>query len=231
MQKYGIYDSEAKQIICSPIANYEQLRSILSRNGILADNIVFDGPQQWHHLLVLPGIDEPPLSPAELGYTGALSHWAVDNAKMLRKVVWERSTLTDFTDELRVHISEIQETSLAILEIGYTEHEIKSWPQQRAEAAEYTLDSTKEVPLLKGMAERRDIPLATFVEHVQAKVKATADLTAIILGDAQAADDKIKAIQALDKADKLPVDWFDQLTDIAENWRKEWPAILLVNDA
>jgi hypothetical protein len=126
-----------------------------------------------------------------------------------------------------IEIDKISDQALGVLQKGYSERIIKSWPQQRAEAAEYTLDNTKEVPLLKGMAERRGIPLATFVEHVQVKVKTTADLTAIILGDAQAANDKMKALETLNSTDNLPNNWFDLLIDIADNWRKNWPATLL----
>lgn len=122
-------------------------------------------------------------------------------------------------------ISESADRALGVLERGYTEREIKTWSQQRSEAEAWSADKSASVRFLEGRASRRGIELSDMVGRVLKKVEYASDVGGLVLGDSDAAADKIAALLSLD-ADpdaELPADWFDQLQEIAANWRNDWP--------
>lgn len=222
---------QGTRILLGPLSYDRQiLAAALQHHGGSIEDIPLQPPEEAVSLLyltLLPVVDTQAVPAHSAFYHPGQAQFVVSKTEVKRTLPYQLYPLDDCMARVTEALAKQADQGLALLEKGYTEREVKSWPQQRAEAAEYTADNTQEVPLLKGMAARRGIPLATFVEHVQAKVKTTADLTAIILGDAQAANDQIKALQLLDKADQLPDDWFDQLMAIADHWRKDWPEQLL----
>jgi hypothetical protein len=219
------------RIVYGP-ATYDRtlLGAVLKHHGGSIEDLPSQVPLQAAgvlYLRLLPVIDIGEAPEKIEFYHRSQPNLTVDVDQVNREYSYTLFHLGYCAEIVIARIAKESDKALALLETGYTEHEIKSWPQQRAEAAEYTLDNMEAVPLLQGMASRRGIPLATFVAHVQAKVKETADLTAIILGDAQAANDNLKALNILNETGNLPSDWFDQLMNIADDWRKDWPALLL----
>ncbi|MCV6588325.1 MAG: hypothetical protein OIF57_04740, partial [Marinobacterium sp.] len=61
------------------------------------------------------------------------------------------------------------------------------------------------------------------VEKIRAKASDAARLTGIVLGSAQAANDQIDSLQALNETDQLPDDWFEQLQSIVTYLQSDWP--------
>ncbi|MCV6590501.1 MAG: hypothetical protein OIF57_15975, partial [Marinobacterium sp.] len=65
------------------------------------------------------------------------------------------------------------------------------------------------------------------VEKIRAKASDAARLTGIVLGSAQAANDQIDSLQALNETDQLPDDWFGQLQSVVTGLQANWPPELL----
>ncbi|CAM3790405.1 hypothetical protein [Castellaniella denitrificans] len=76
---------------------------------------------------------------------------------------------------------------------GYPDVEIKTWPQQAAEAAAYQADSQAEVPLLTKIAADRGLTVADLATRVQAKEAAFKAAAGGLLGMRQALEDQIDA--------------------------------------
>lgn len=223
---FGIYDNNSHMMVCDPIP-YDQPRfsSIIARYGIAASlPVQLDGAVHLGPLSILPARTEFIEPPAPAGYEGVME-WVVDDDELVHRMKWQPGAFAYVTADVQRYITQSADHALGVLERGYTEREIKTWSQQRTEAEAWSADNSVSVPLLQGLADRRGVELSEVVAKVQAKVQVAATLTGVVLGDAQAAADKIAALLALD-ADpeaELPADWFDQLQEIAANWRKDWP--------
>lgn len=229
MQKYGIYDTTSESIICDPISNYAHLRGILERHGVSAADLWFDAPQQLHHLWVLPGICEDTGPPASHGYEACpAGGWVVDiaNSRMVRHAEYKPSEFAGFVKEVKQVIADQSDAAKAAIEQDYSQFEVDTWPAQKSESEAWIVDNSAPTPTLAEISIRRNIPLNILVERVLSNVSVAGTLTGIVMGDAQAAGDQIKALQ---EADELPSDWFAQLQEIARSWRKDWPVKLLAD--
>lgn len=83
---------------------------------------------------------------------------------------------------------------LASLEASYPEREVKSWSQQTREAEALAVDPAAVAPLLNGIAAARGVPLLDLAGRVRAKVAAAAELSGPIIGQRQALEDALMAV-------------------------------------
>ena len=226
MEKFGIYDSDLGSVICDPIGDRLRILDIVSRQGVLSSSVEFEGCQRLGHLLVLPGIDERPSPPSELGYVGRITRWEYvsDREALVRTIKWSKADFAEFERQLYEHLELYQDKALKKLKAGYTDLATETWSQQQFEASEWLRDPSVSVPLLESLSAARGVTIDEIVKRIKEKVNESARLTGIILGAVQAAGDKIEALKAMDK---LPADWFDQMQEIAAMWRKGWPDGLL----
>jgi len=220
------------RLLCDPVTDDALLIDIIARQGFPVEHLKISGATilelAGRKLHILPGIEKRTSAPAVVGYFPRWTPWQIDhdNQQLVRSTDYQHSTFTDSLNQLQQHIATQQDAALSRIEHGYTTQEVKTWAQQQAEAAAWLADNSAVVPLLQGLAERRGVPLAIVVEKIHAKVTQAAQLTGIVLGDAQAAADQIAILQALDDTDQLPDDWFERLQVIATGWRKDWPSVL-----
>jgi hypothetical protein len=82
---------------------------------------------------------------------------------------------------------------------------VQSWAQQTREAEALAIDPNTPAPLLAAIATMRGVPLATLAERVRAKVLAYAVASGQIIGQRQALEDRLMAVdlQAPDAAEQL----------------------------
>lgn len=224
-QKY--YLCHGSRILLGPVEyNLEKLAEALKHHGGSVADLPANAPDaaiDVLYLKLLPEVDKTD-SPAQ----PQLYHVGQPARTVLADAVEVTHPLTpyplDYCSQLiSTDIAQQADDALGLLEAGYTEREVKSWSQQQAEAAAWAADNNAVVPLLQGLADRRGIALVEVVAKVQAKVQIAAQLTGVILGDAQAANDQLDQLKQLQANDKLPDDWFNQLQTIAATWRKDWP--------
>ncbi len=219
------------RVLIGPIKyNKAQFAAALAYHGIPADLLPDSAPAeplQLHHLRLLPVTDLTDQAEPAAWYHIGQPVLTVTDTAVERRCPVTPYPISHIASLVLVDISEVQDSALAVLEIGYTEREVKSWHQQQTEAAAWSLDNSTPVPLLENLAAGRGVTVAVVAAKIQAKVQQASARTGLILGAAQGAGDKIAALKALDAAGKLPDDWFDQLQSISKNWRKNWPPELL----
>jgi len=85
-------------------------------------------------------------------------------------------------------------SELAALSAAYPDGEVQSWAQQTREAEALAGDPNAATPLLAAIATARGVPLATLAERVRAKVQAYAVASGRIIGQRQALEDAINAV-------------------------------------
>lgn len=102
--------------------------------------------------------------------------------------------------------------ALAELSAGYPAGEIASWPQQTREAEAIAANPAANVPILTAIAQQRGIGVVELAQRVLAKVAAYGMASGYIIGQRQALEDAIEAVE-LTAADAL-----QQLEAI------QWPA-------
>jgi len=219
--KYGLVLDG--QIICDPV-DYSYLKQVAANRGfnLPDDEGEVELSVAGRLLLVVPSEDVKPKAPGAVAYYAKLTNWQFDAGKLRRFVEHTRMSFDDAIADLRRYIADQQDSALSVIESGYTAQEVKTWAQQQAEAAMWVADNDADVPLISQLAQRRNIPVSAVVGRINAKVTAAATLTGVILGDAQAADDRISSIER-----DMPDDWFNQLQDISMHWRKSWPEQLI----
>lgn len=94
---------------------------------------------------------------------------------------------------------------LAGLSAAYPDGEVQSWAQQTREAEALAADPDASTPLLTSISAIRGVPLTTLAERVRAKVDAYAVASGQIIGQRQALEDALMAIdlQAPDAVEQL----------------------------
>ena len=92
--------------------------------------------------------------------------------------------------------------ALAELSAGYPAGEIASWPQQTREAEAIAANPAADAPILSAIAQQRGIPVAELAQRVLAKVAAYGMASGYIIGQRQALEDAIEAVE-LTAADAL----------------------------
>ncbi|MEQ6290539.1 hypothetical protein ACFPAG_07950 [Vogesella sp. GCM10023246] len=92
--------------------------------------------------------------------------------------------------------------ALAELSAGYPAGEIASWPQQTREAETIAANPEAAAPILSAIAQQRGIPVAELAQRVQAKVTAYGMASGYIIGQRQALEDAVEAVD-LTAADAL----------------------------
>lgn len=83
---------------------------------------------------------------------------------------------------------------LAELSGSYPDGEVQSWAQQTREAEALAINLNAAAPLLTAIATARGVPLATLAERVRAKVQAYAVASGQIIGQRQALEDAVHAV-------------------------------------
>ncbi len=96
-------------------------------------------------------------------------------------------------------------TLLASLSAAYPDGEVQSWAQQTREAEALAVDPHASAPLLSAIATARGVLLDVLAERVRAKVSAYAAASGAIIGQRQALEDALMAIdlQAPGAAEQL----------------------------
>ncbi len=103
--------------------------------------------------------------------------------------------------------------ALAELSAGYPAGEIASWPQQTREAEAIAANPAADAPILTAIAQQRGIGVVELAQRVLAKVAAYGMASGYIIGQRQALEDAIEAVE-LTAADAL-----QQLEAI------QWPSV------
>ncbi len=134
----------------------------------------------------------------------------------------EQKSVRQLADDLLARMTHYSDRALASLKAGYPEQETETWNLQKAEAEAWSADNSAAVPILTAIAERRGMALADLVSRVLDKSNQYAALVGLVLGDRQAAEDTIEALQ-----EEKPEDHFDQLVALANSWRSDWPQELV----
>lgn len=83
---------------------------------------------------------------------------------------------------------------LADLSVSYPDGEVQSWGQQTREAEALALNPSAPAPLLTTIAAARGLPLAELAARVREKVQAYAVASGHIIGQRQALEDAIHAV-------------------------------------
>lgn len=229
MQLIGVVEHE--KVLIEPVP-YDQLVECLSKEGVPADRVPVQlmghYPLRIANRTLVLMLARPSVAANRLGYRVRRREWEVAADLYLHQPPeYVRLPFVAVVEQVRASIDAHQDAALSRVEAGYTAQEVKTWAQQQAEASAWVTDSTAAVPLLQALADRRGVPLAVVVEKIQAKAASAAHLTGIVLGSAQAANDQIEILQALNETGQLPDDWFDRLQVIASGWRQGWPSELL----
>lgn len=124
---------------------------------------------------------------------------APDAAQFLGELVLEAADTAAFAAAKAAKLAEINAAcdlaGKAVLK-GYPDVEIKTWPQQAAEAAAFQADPQATVPLLAKIAADRGLTLADLAARVQAKEAAFKAAAGGLLGMRQALEDQIDAAEA-----------------------------------
>lgn len=155
--------------------------------------------------------------PGPFGYDEVASEWSFDpvDTCVSRVHTYEQMDFDDATESIIDYINRKCDAALTVVERGYTQKVISTWPQQRAEAEAYRADPNAKVPLITGLASRRGIELNDLASRIDAKVEAAGMATGDILGIQQKAEDAIKEISSHYGTDQFPADWFQQYELIA----------------
>ena len=173
-------------------------------------------PKVWDaNVCTALGID-PVLAapkPETTGYTQAVRNGATQDANGNWVTAWQIVDMfSDYTDDEGVlhtkaeqeaayqakkdaeskeaAINEINstfESEIAVIKEGYTEDEVKSWPQQIAEAEAYQADNTAVTPLLDAMVAQRGGTKDELVLRIAANATQYAQVFGAALGKKQKA--------------------------------------------
>lgn len=84
--------------------------------------------------------------------------------------------------------------ALAALTASYPEREISSWPQQEREARELAVNSAMPTPMLSAIAAARGMDVVELAARVRAKSDAYAVVSGQLIGQRQALEDVLLAI-------------------------------------
>ena len=108
--------------------------------------------------------------------------------------IWQppQPTLEQAKTDKQKEINNWADAQLKPILNQYPDSEIKSWPEQKAEAKEWLADNTTETPLLDSIAERRGIDKAELVRRVIEKAQAYALLSGDVIGVRQALEDQLE---------------------------------------
>ncbi|MCQ4142852.1 hypothetical protein [Vogesella sp. AC12] len=111
-----------------------------------------------------------------------------------------------------VEINAMASVALSTLSTAYPDGEVASWPQQTREAEALEVDQFASTPLLSEIAAVRGLPVLELAARVRAKVLAYAVASGQIIGQRQALEDALMAV------DLLAQDAVEQMEAI------QWPA-------
>lgn len=114
-------------------------------------------------------------------------------------------SLEDLREYRVADIAACAATGLAALSAAYPSGEVQSWAQQAREAEALAIDPSASAPLLAAISAARGVPLYTLAARVRAKVQAYAVASGRIIGQRQALEDAINAVDlsAPDAAERL----------------------------
>lgn len=107
--------------------------------------------------------------------------------------------------QINAQINSEAAAALAQLSAAYPDGEVQSWPQQTREAEALAADPQVPAPLLTAIATARGLSVTELASRVLAKVQAYAVVSGQIIGQRQALEDAITAVDlaAPDAADQL----------------------------
>ncbi|EEG08217.1 hypothetical protein [Pseudogulbenkiania ferrooxidans] len=117
----------------------------------------------------------------------------------------EPIVLAELLTQRLVDINTHAASLLATLSASYPDGEVQSWAQQTREAEALVADPVASTPLLTAIATARGLTVATLAERVRAKVLSYAVASGQIIGQRQALEDALMAVDlaAPDAAEQL----------------------------
>ncbi len=166
------------------------------------------GAEVW---IAKPGQTPEEISATDLPRPSAAYRWQGDN--------WQPDSELQTQLAAQAAASKLAEINagagraLAELSAGYPAGEIASWPQQTREAEAIAANPAADAPILTAIAQQRGIGIVELAQRVLAKVAAYGMASGYIIGQRQALEDAIEAVE-LTAADAL-----QQLEAI------QWPAV------
>lgn len=115
-----------------------------------------------------------------------------------RPVVVDRAMpLTELRAMRLADISDSANARLSELSAAYPAFELQSWAQQAREAEALAADQSSAAPLLSAIATARGLTVVELSARVRAKVAAYAEASGQIIGQRQALEDALMAVDLL----------------------------------
>lgn len=102
-------------------------------------------------------------------------------------------------------INDVADSLISKLTKTYPDREIATFDKQEAEARSYVVDSSAPTPFLSIIAKTRGIELSDLVNRVIAKADKFADLSARIIGQRQALEDRVNACRTIAEIEAIQV--------------------------
>lgn len=142
------------------------------------------------------GIYDYSNAPEEAGYKKPVEISPIKNDLGIWKQSWEMVDMTEqerFDHDKKIKNRKISEINvefmkeIAVVKEGYTEDEIKSWPQQIAEAQAYQANQTASTPLLDAIVTKRGTTKDELVLRIANNASAYAAVFGAALGKKQKA--------------------------------------------
>lgn len=150
----------------------------------------------------------PNVLPADIGATaevrpGVAHVWR--DGEWVADAALQRQQLEDLAARQLVTVNAGAALALSLLSAAYPDGEVQSWAQQTREADALVADPRVPAPLLSAIAAARGLVVTDLAARVLAKVQAYAVASGQIIGQRQALEDAISAVDlaAPDAADQL----------------------------
>lgn len=153
-------------------------------------------------------ITRPNVLPADIGVTdvprpSAAHVWR--DGEWVADAALQRQQLADLAARQLVAVNAGAALALARLSAAYPDGEVQSWAQQTREAEALAADPQASVPLLSAIATARGLSVTELASRVLAKVQAYSVASGQIIGQRQALEGAINAVDlaAPDAAEQL----------------------------
>ncbi|WP_235930200.1 hypothetical protein [Craterilacuibacter sinensis] len=142
-------------------------------------------------------IGEPGVTPVDVAATdiappGPEFLW--DGARWLIDAGRRMQLLIALQERRAAEVNANASGRLATLSAAYPDGEVQSWGQQTREAEALAVNPSAPAPLLTAIASARGLPLADLAARVREKVQAYAVASGQIIGQRQALEDAIHAV-------------------------------------
>lgn len=123
--------------------------------------------------------------------TGPATIVESDRVRLVYTVLPREGATERKAADLYVRAQAIHDRKAAELEAGYTDKQIRTFDQQKAEAAAFRADSLAAVPMLQSIADKRGLTVAELVDRIELKAAAFSQRSGELLGRLDAIGDML----------------------------------------